>query len=251
MKRTSIDSTKIYRLFYPSVPAIVAAFTRGVGGTDRVVAAMPVVSIISLSNDPPLVGLASDPAHSTYEAIVEAGCFSISWLGSEYQDAVKILGTTTAARTTTEMMMKKTGLADGEEDDARKKAHGATPAAGIGVAAAAGSTIQDKLTAAGLHYTLGGGDGALLVPILDEASAVLECAVSKMETFGDHVLITAEVKEARVDPLDYDDYWTFKRYHPILYTGLRDGRFGTFGGAGAEGRRSKLKTRKTERKERS
>ena len=55
-----VDTSKVYRLLYPAVPAILGCCDRSL------VYAMPVVSIVSLSNSPPLIGVASSPEHSTH-----------------------------------------------------------------------------------------------------------------------------------------------------------------------------------------
>jgi len=83
-----VDPSKIYRLFYPAVPAIVSCRDR------TLVYAMPVVSAISLSNDPPLVGVASSPEHATHKAILVVKSFSLSWLDSSQIRAIEVLGTT-------------------------------------------------------------------------------------------------------------------------------------------------------------
>jgi flavin reductase (DIM6/NTAB) family NADH-FMN oxidoreductase RutF len=79
-----------------------------------------------------------------------------------------------------------------------------------------GTEIPDKLGAAGLHHEL---KGSPEVPVIREASAYLACALAGVQRFGDHHLIVAEVKEARASE-DFSDYWAFKVYHPILYSGL-------------------------------
>ncbi len=88
-----VERSKVYRLLYPIVPAIVAAAHEGR------VAAMPVVSLVSLSNSPPLVGFSSSPSHSTYKTILEAGRFSVSWLDRKFEDEVTRLGTSSGSRT--------------------------------------------------------------------------------------------------------------------------------------------------------
>ena len=83
-----VDTSKVYRLLYPAVPAIL-------GCSDRsLVYAMPVVSIISLSNSPPLIGVASSPQHSTHQAIVNMRCFSLSWVDASMVRTLEVLGTT-------------------------------------------------------------------------------------------------------------------------------------------------------------
>lgn len=83
-----VDPSKVYRLLYPAVPAIVGCNDGGQ------VFAMPVVSIMSLSNDPPLIGVASSPEHSTHHAIARARCFSLSWVDTSLVRSLEVLGTT-------------------------------------------------------------------------------------------------------------------------------------------------------------
>src|SRR5579863_1032510 len=83
-----VDTSKVHRLLYPAVPAIL-------GCSDRsLVYAMPVVSVISLSNSPPLVGVSSSPEHSTHQAIVKVRCFSLSWVDASLVRSLEALGTT-------------------------------------------------------------------------------------------------------------------------------------------------------------
>ena len=135
---------------------------------------MPVVSLASLSDEPPLVGFASSPSHSTYVAIIEAGRFSVSWLDTDHAKAVIRLGT-------------ETGL--------RKR---------------------DKLGDVGLHHRRG---RALGVPLIDEASATLECRLESSKKVGDHRLVVGRVERAEAIE-DFCDYWAFDEYRPILYEGL-------------------------------
>lgn len=83
-----VDPSKVYRLFYPAVPVIVSC---GDGGT---VYAMPAVSVVSLSNDPPLVGVSSSPGHATHQAVLRAGRFSLSWVDVSFVKQLEVLGTT-------------------------------------------------------------------------------------------------------------------------------------------------------------
>jgi flavin reductase (DIM6/NTAB) family NADH-FMN oxidoreductase RutF len=85
MKR--VDPSKVYRLMYPAVPAVIACSDGGQ------VYAMPAVSVISLSNEPPLVGVSSSPAHSTHKAILKAKRFSLSWFDSSLAGVLQALGT--------------------------------------------------------------------------------------------------------------------------------------------------------------
>ena len=89
MKR--VAPSRVYRLLYPAVPVIVAASYEGR------VSAMPAVSVISLSNEPPLIGISSSPSHATYGTIVRAKSLSVSWLDREYTGTVEALGSTSGA----------------------------------------------------------------------------------------------------------------------------------------------------------
>src|SRR5271156_6850249 len=86
MKR--VDPRLAYRLLYPAGPAVVAAEHHGK------ISAMPVVSMISLSNSPPLVGFSASTSHDTYHTIEGARRFSVSWLDEKHREAVKKMGTT-------------------------------------------------------------------------------------------------------------------------------------------------------------
>jgi flavin reductase (DIM6/NTAB) family NADH-FMN oxidoreductase RutF len=163
-----VEGSKVYRLLYPMVPAVVSASCAGR------VAAMPVVSLVSLSNDPPLVGFSSSPSHTTYKTIIEAGRFSVSWLDRSYAGAVTRMGTS-----------------------------------------AAGESV-DKLDAVGLHHRAGRSLG---VPVIEEASATLECRFAASQRFGDHHLVIGEVERAEAVE-DFGNYWTFGEYRPMLYAGL-------------------------------
>lgn len=81
-----VEPGKVYRLFYPSVPVIVAS------RLGEVVSAMPVVSILSLSNSPAMVGFSSSPTHATYRTTVSSRAFSVSWMGREHTRSVELLG---------------------------------------------------------------------------------------------------------------------------------------------------------------
>ncbi len=165
-----IVGERVYRLFYPSVPAIVGAYREGI------VAAMPVVSILSVSNKPPRIAFSSLPIHRTYRTVIESGSFSVSWLDSKFVKSVEMLG-------------------------ARSR----------------GDTV-DKLLSAGLsHYR-----GAVLdVPVIGEASAVLECTVAGVHHLGDHDLVVGDVRAAYAGE-DFGDYWSYHDYRPILYAGSPD-----------------------------
>ncbi|MGD0638160.1 MAG: flavin reductase family protein [Nitrososphaerales archaeon] len=87
----------------------------------------------------------------------------------------------------------------------------------VGLGTVTGAGTPDKLRSAGLDHSLRGSPA---IPVLKDASAYLACALSKVERFGDHDLLVGEVREARAID-DFEDYWAFKQYRPILYTGSR------------------------------
>lgn len=83
--------------------------------------------------------------------------------------------------------------------------------------------VDDKLASAGLAHHSGRTVG---VPVIDSASAVLECVLVQTLTMGDHLLLVGQVRAAYASE-DFQEYWQFKGYRPILYTGSQDG-FGVF-----------------------
>lgn len=168
-----VDPTIVYRLLYPTVPVVVAACFEGS------TAAMPVASLVSLSNDPPLIGFSSSRSHATYRKIVDARCFSVSWLDRRYAGAIEALGTSS------------------------------------------GWKVDDKLRAAGLHHDQ--RDGTPKVPQISEASARLVCSLEELHKYGDHELVVGRVLEAQADE-DFEEYWKFLNYRPILYSGLGKAR---------------------------
>ena len=170
-----VDPSKIYRLLYPAVPAIISCSDRGL------IYAMPVVSMIALSNDPPLIGVSSSPKHSTHEAIASVRCFSLSWVDASLVRSLEILGTT-------------------------------------------GHGTVDKLQSAGLKHTRG---RSLDVPIVEGAVAWLECSLYARQSLGDHELLVGKVLEARASD-DFQEYWKFRDYSPILYAGIQGGTFRTY-----------------------
>jgi len=170
-----VEPSKVYRLFYPQVPAIL-----GCNDGDSVYA-MPVVSVISISNEPPLVGVASSPIHATYKAITEAKRFSLCWLDSSLAGAVESLGTRPP-------------------------------------------TTSDKLQSAGLKHFRG---RVLDVPIIEGAVAWLECSLYARQSLGDHELLVGKVQDAQATD-DFNGYWKFEAYDPILYAGTVGGSFSLY-----------------------
>jgi len=82
-----------------------------------------------------------------------------------------------------------------------------------------GTEFRDKLSAAGLKHHRG---RSLDVPVIDSAVAVLECSLVKTMRFGDHSFLVGNVLDAYATD-DFREYWEFRTYQPILYTGWRGG----------------------------
>jgi flavin reductase (DIM6/NTAB) family NADH-FMN oxidoreductase RutF len=170
-----VDLSKVYRLLYPAVPAIVSCYDRSL------VYAMPVVSTVSLSNDPPLIGVSSSPGHSTHQAIANVRCFSLSWMDASQAKSLEVLGTTP-------------------------------------------HTVPDKLQSAGLKHRRG---KTVDVPIIEGAVAWLECTLYARQSLGDHELLVGRIRDAMASD-DFQGYWKFEAYSPVLYAGIQDGSFRTF-----------------------
>jgi flavin reductase (DIM6/NTAB) family NADH-FMN oxidoreductase RutF len=170
-----IELSKVHRLFYPDVPAILCASHKGR------VSAMPVVSYTSLSADPPLVGVSCDPRAFTYLMISKSGSFSLCFLDRIHLPAVEFL------------------------------------------AAHSGRNTSDKLADSGLEHRMG---RKLDVPVISDSVALLECSLTSRRKFGDHALLVGKVQTARASA-DFDEYWRYQAYRPILYTGWQ-GRLATF-----------------------
>ena len=82
-----------------------------------------------------------------------------------------------------------------------------------------GSKVKDKLLDAGLKHRPG---SKLKVPLIAGADATLECVLRDQWTLGDHLLLVGQVEEVSASEA-FDDFWDFRKYHPLLYTGWRDG----------------------------
>ncbi len=87
-----VPPSLVHRLFYPQVPLVMAARA----GTR--VSAMPVVSYLSASEDPPMVAVACAPRGFTYRLARRARCFSLSVLGRERASALSKLATVSGAK---------------------------------------------------------------------------------------------------------------------------------------------------------
>jgi flavin reductase (DIM6/NTAB) family NADH-FMN oxidoreductase RutF len=87
------------------------------------------------------------------------------------------------------------------------------------LAMTSGSKVKDKLLDAGLKHHLG---SKLKVPVIRGAEATLECALRDRWTLGDHTLLVGQVEGASASDA-FDDFWDFRKYHPLLYTGWKEG----------------------------
>jgi len=81
-----------------------------------------------------------------------------------------------------------------------------------------GSGVRDKISASGFHIRQG---TELSLPVISEAYATAECRVVDRFVLGDHDLFIGEVVVAYATD-DFDQYWLFREYSPILYIGLDD-----------------------------
>jgi flavin reductase (DIM6/NTAB) family NADH-FMN oxidoreductase RutF len=80
-----VDPSKIHRLFYPDVPAVLCASHLGR------VSAMPVVSYASVSETPSLVAVSCDPGAFTYRIISKSRLFSLCILDRSHTPALEFL----------------------------------------------------------------------------------------------------------------------------------------------------------------
>ena len=87
------------------------------------------------------------------------------------------------------------------------------------LASVSGAKVRDKLSEVGLHHS---GGTKVDAPVLGAAAATIECALSTKRKFGDHVLLIGRV-EACYASDDFSDFWSYRDYRPILYTGWRNG----------------------------
>ena len=87
------------------------------------------------------------------------------------------------------------------------------------LATKSGTKVKDKLVNAGLTHHPG---SKLKVPVIEEAVATLECVLRDRWILGDHVLLVGRVEAASASDA-FGDFWDFRKYHPLLYTGWREG----------------------------
>ncbi len=87
------------------------------------------------------------------------------------------------------------------------------------LAKSSGAEGADKLMRSGLPHQPG---KKLRVPVPDSSSAVLECRLAGSRRFGDHVLLVGRVVAAYASR-DFQEYWRYREYRPILYSGWQGG----------------------------
>jgi flavin reductase (DIM6/NTAB) family NADH-FMN oxidoreductase RutF len=87
------------------------------------------------------------------------------------------------------------------------------------LATTSGRTVKDKLLDAGLDHTPG---SKLKVPVIKGAHATLECLLRDQWRLGDHMLLIGLVQAASASEA-FNEYWDFEKYHPLLYTGWKEG----------------------------
>lgn len=97
-----------------------------------------------------------------------------------------------------------------------------------------GKEYPDKLAAVGLTTRRG---VRTTLPIIQEASAALECVVRDSHRTGTHELIIGEVLAAQASA-GFRDYWDFGRYDPLLYAGTVEGPRKSWFFLSAKGERS-------------
>ncbi len=79
---------------------------------------------------------------------------------------------------------------------------------------------QNKLSAVGFRTTRGPRTAQ---PLIQEASAFLECRLSERHMIGTHELLVGSVVTASAND-HFEDYWDFSKYNPLLYAGTAEGK---------------------------
>lgn len=162
-----VPAERVHRLFYPQVPAVVtASYGDEVGG-------LLATSIIPVSMNPCLIGVALGRDHRTTRLVEMSDCFGVCWVSYEQVERLSKLAQPVPAH------------------------------------------VKDKLRECGFSYGRGRVVG---VPVLNEAAAWIECVVSWRREAGDHVFYVGTVEAAfAID--DFREYWSFRKYRPVLYVG--------------------------------
>lgn len=80
--------------------------------------------------------------------------------------------------------------------------------------------LKNKLAAAGFTVTKGEKTSQ---PLIQEASAVLECQLTETHHTGSHEFLIGKVVAAFANA-GFHDYWDFSKYNPLLYAGTVQGK---------------------------
>jgi flavin reductase (DIM6/NTAB) family NADH-FMN oxidoreductase RutF len=78
---------------------------------------------------------------------------------------------------------------------------------------------KDKLGRAHIDYFL---SEQMHLPIPNNSVAYIETKLIKQLEVGDHVLLLSKVMACFAIE-DFDNYWKFEKYRPLLYTGMQNG----------------------------
>ena len=81
-------------------------------------------------------------------------------------------------------------------------------------------TYINKLSAAGFKTIKGKRTSQ---PLIQEASAAVECRLNETHRIGTHELVVGEAVNAMANT-DFVDYWNLLRYNPLLYVGTLNGK---------------------------
>jgi flavin reductase (DIM6/NTAB) family NADH-FMN oxidoreductase RutF len=81
-------------------------------------------------------------------------------------------------------------------------------------------TYTNKVSAAGFKTIKGKRTSQ---PLIQGASAALECRLNESHRTGTHELVVGEAVNAMANS-DFVDYWNLSKYNPILYVGTVNGK---------------------------
>ncbi|MDA4129869.1 MAG: flavin reductase family protein [Thaumarchaeota archaeon] len=161
--RLAVPPEFVYRLFYPQIPIVVTA------AFHAAVAAMPAVSCISISNDPPTIAAAVGKSLRTNRILKRAKTFGISWFHFKDRKILELLS----------------------------------------VSGKKGNKLKELRVP---YRTLFG------TPIPRSSMAYVICKKKNVIDVGDHDLFVGHVIGAMAST-DFDEYWMFSDYRPVLYRG--------------------------------